>query len=290
MQTAAKLKRKLDYARFVHLASIFMIALFFFIFTNIPENKWILLTVLVVSAGIEPGLIILRSKHRMGGTIAALLILIPLIYLVQFNYRFIPVLFILAIIALNVSALNTKRYNNSVFFVTLTVFLLLAQTTDANSPQGPFTMMINRGICTLIGISIILAGDYFLFKSYRYSHKLYFFHQMMLYTYFKEKIEEIDLCHQNNKSTFLFIERMREQIIDHFAPIAISSENLKLEHKVSQETKEQIERFQASVWEIRRLLFALCMSELVLESGEKTEKHRKRFHDLMAKAKDNLIY
>ncbi len=290
MQTPLQLKRKLDYVRFVHLALVFMIALFFFLFTTLPEKKWILLTVLVVSAGIEPGLIIRRSKHRMIGTLAALLILIPLIYLVQLNYRFIPVLFIIAILGLNVSALNLKRYDISVFFVTLSVFLLLAQTTEAHSPQNPFTMMVNRGICTLIGIIIVLTGDYFLFQSYRYSHKLYFFHQMMLYNFFKEKIKEIDFCQQKNKSTFLFIERMREQIIDQFAPIAISSENLKLENKVSKQTKEQIENFQSSVWEIRRLLFALCMSELVLESPNKTERHRQRFHDLMIRAKENFIY
>ncbi|RUR09720.1 FUSC family protein [Legionella sp. km772] len=290
MQTALQLKRKLDYARFVHLAVVFMMAMFLFLFSTIPEKKWVLLTVLVVSAGIEPGLIIRRSIHRMGGTLAALLILVPLIYLIQLNYRFIPVLFILTLIALNVTALNTRRYDISVFFVTLSVFLLLAQTTDANSPQGPVEMMINRGTCTLIGIIIVLVGDYVLFQSYRYSHKLYFFHQMVIYNFFKEKIQEIDLCKQRGKSTFLFLERMRDQIIAHFAPIAISSENLKLEHKVSEHTKEQIVRFQSAIWEIRRLLFALSMSELVLEAPDKTERHLQRFDYLMAKAKENFIY
>ncbi len=163
----------------------------YFLFTTLPENKWILLTVLVVSAGIEPGLILRRSKHRMGGTLAALLILVPLIYLMQLNYRFIPVLFIIAVIALNVTALNIQRYDISVFFVTLSVFLLLAQTTDTNSPQGPFEMMINRGICTLIGILIVLMGDYFLFQSYRYSHKLYFSSNDSL-QFLKEKFKKLN--------------------------------------------------------------------------------------------------
>lgn len=290
MQTTQQLKRKLDFARYVHLAVVFMIAMFLFLFSTIPEKKWVLLTVLVISAGIEPGLIIRRSKHRMGGTLAALLILVPLIYLMQLNYRFIPVLFIVTLIGLNVTALNTRRYDISVFFVTLSVFLLLAQTTEANSPQGPFEMMINRGSCTLIGIIIVLVGDYVLFQSYRYSHKLYFFHQMMMYNFFKEKIQEIHSCRQKDKSTFLFIERMRDQIIGQFAPIAISSENLKLENKVSAKTKEQIELFQATIWDIRRLLYALCMSELVLESPDKTERHLQRFHDLMIRAKENFIY
>ncbi len=290
MQTTYQLKRKLDFARYVHLAVVFMIAMFLFLFSTIPEKKWVLLTVLVISAGIEPGLIIRRSKHRMSGTLAALLILVPLIYLMQLNYRFIPVLFIVSLIGLNVTALNTRRYDISVFFVTLSVFLLLAQTTEANSPQGPFEMMINRGSCTLIGIIIVLVGDYFLFQSYRYSHKLYFFHQMMLYNFFKEKIQEIHLCRQKGKNTFLFIERLRDQLIEHFAPIAISSDNLKLENKVGAKTKEQIELFQSTIWEVRRLLFALCMSELVLESPDNTERHLQRFQELMIKVKENFIY
>jgi uncharacterized membrane protein YccC len=289
MQTTERLKRRLDYARFVHLAVVFMIALFLYLFSNIPEKRWILLTVLVISASIEPGLIIRRSVHRMGGTLAALLILTPFIYLMQLNYRLIPILFILTIICLNVTTLNPNRYDISVFFMTLVVFLLLAQTTDANSPQGPIEMIINRGTCTLIGIIIVLLGDYFLFQSYRYSHKLYLFHQKMVYNFFKEKIQAITQCHQKKTNTFLFIERMRDQIIEHFSPIAISSENLKLEAKVNEHTKEKIETFQSTIWEMRRLLFALCMSELVLNSPSATERHLQKFEGLMNTARENFI-
>lgn len=289
MHTVSQLKRKLDFARFVHLAIVFLIAMFLYLFSTIPEKRWILLTVLVISAGIEPGLIIRRSVHRIGGTFAALLILIPIIYLMQLNYRFIPVFFILAIVGMNVSTLNVNRYDISVFFTTLVVFLLLAQTTDANSPQTPMGMVINRGTCTLIGIIIVLLGDYFLFHSYRYSHKLYLFHQMMVYSFFNEKIKAIRQCQQEKTNTFLFIERLRDQIIERFSPIAISSENLKLENKVSATTKEKIEIFQCTIWELRRLLFALCMSELVLKSPEATEKQAQKFEELMKKAQINFI-
>ncbi|CEG55533.1 FUSC family protein [Legionella fallonii] len=290
MRATQKLKRKLDWARFIHLAILFMVAMFLYLFSTIPERWWILLTVLVISAGIEPGLIIRRSIHRIGGTLAALAILIPLIYLLQLNYRLIPVLFILTIIGLNITALNTKRYDISVFFITLTVFLLLAQTTEVTSPQGPLEMVINRGTCTLIGIFIVTVADYFLFQSYRYSHKLYLFHQLMLYGFFTKKIREISNLRQNKTNTFLFIEKMRDQIIHHFAPIAISSENLKLEGKISRKTKEQIDIFQDTVWKIRRLLFALCVSECILQSPSATERHLHQVKELMATARANFIY
>ncbi|MGL5742723.1 MAG: FUSC family protein [Legionella sp.] len=94
---------------------MFLVAMWIYLFSTIPHNWWVLLTVIVISAGIEPWLIVRRAIHRIGGTFAALIILIPLIYLMQLNYRFIPVVFIAAITGLAVSSINTNRYDISVF-------------------------------------------------------------------------------------------------------------------------------------------------------------------------------
>jgi uncharacterized membrane protein YccC len=289
MLSATALKKKLDYARFTHLAVMFMIAMFIYLFSTIPHKWWVLLTVIVISAGIEPGLIIKRAINRIGGTFAALVTLIPLIYFMQLNYRLIPVVFIIALIGLAVSSINTNRYDISVFFITLVVFLLLAQTTDANSNESPFAMVLNRGICTLIGISIVLIGDYFLFQTYHYSRKLYLFHQLMICNFFKNAVQQIIQSRSEKVNTFIFVEKLRGEIIKQYAPIAISSQNLKLEAKTSAQTKEQIDTFQETIWEIRRLIFALCISEFVLRSSTATQKHLQRFEQLMNKAKANLI-
>ncbi|STY29881.1 Uncharacterised protein [Legionella wadsworthii] len=290
MLTAAALKKKLDYARFTQLAMMFMVAMWIYLFTTIPHKWWVLLTVIMVSAGIEPGLIIRRAIYRIGGTFAALLVLIPLIYLMQLNYRLIPVVFIFGIIGLAVSSLNTRRYDISVFFITIVVFLLLAQTTDATSPEGPIEMVLNRGICTLIGAFIVLVGDYFLFQAYRYSQKLYLFHQMMVYDFFKSKVTQITRCRSEKINTFIFVEKLRGEVIKYCTPIAMSSENLKLEVKISPETKNKVDIFQETIWDLRRLLFALCVSEFVLHSAPATEKHLNEFKVLMNRARDNFIY
>ncbi|KTD40508.1 FUSC family protein [Legionella parisiensis] len=290
MLSATQLKKKLDYARFTHLAIMFMVAMLIYLFTTIPHKWWVLLTVIVISAGIEPGLIVRRAIHRIGGTFAALLILIPLIYLLQVNYRLIPVVFTIGIIGLSVTALNTRRYDISVFFITVVVFLLLAQTTDANSPAGPFEMVLNRGICTLLGVFIVLVGDYFLFQTYRYSQKLYLFHQMMVYNFFNKIVKQIIKCRTEKVNTFIFVEKLRSQVIKNCAPIEISSENLKLEVKINSETKKRIDIFQETIRDIRRLIFALCVSEFVLHSSTATEKHLQQFKILMNKARNNFIY
>src|SRR5690348_14094960 len=106
MLTTAQMRKRLDYARFTHLTGMFMIAMFIYLFSTIPHKFWVLLTVLVVSAGIEPGLIIRRAIHRINGTFAGLALMIPLLYLMQLNYRLIPIVFVLAIIGLAVTSLN----------------------------------------------------------------------------------------------------------------------------------------------------------------------------------------
>ena len=123
MQRTQNLKKKLEYARFIHLLVIYMVTLAIYLFTTIPHKRWILLTVLVISAGIEPGLILKRSKHRIMGTLLGLILLIPLLYTLQLNYRLVPVVFIIALIGMIVSSLKPSRYDISVFFITLSVII-----------------------------------------------------------------------------------------------------------------------------------------------------------------------
>ncbi|HAU0124513.1 TPA: FUSC family protein [Legionella pneumophila] len=289
MHDTSALKKKLDYARFIHIVIMFMVAMLIFLFSTFPEKWWVLITVLSVSAGIEPGLIIRRAKHRIGGTLLALIILIPLLYLLQLNYRLISILFVLAIVGLSVATLNTRRYDISVFFITLVVFFLMAQTEEATSPRGPFEMVLNRGICTLFGVFIVLAGDYFLFQAYRYSHRLYFFHQVIVYDFLNDIVRKIDESNTEKINTLLFVEKLRGQFTEHYLPISISSENLKLDFKTSEHTKKRIDIFQETIWEIRRLVFALCISEFVLHSSTASEQHLQRFKLLMNKARTHFI-
>ena len=84
------LKQKLSYARFGQIAFVFVVGLGMYLFTTIPHNWWIFLTVMMMSAAIEPGLIIKKSINRGKGTLLGILIFLPMIYLMHFNYRVIP--------------------------------------------------------------------------------------------------------------------------------------------------------------------------------------------------------
>jgi deoxyribose-phosphate aldolase len=151
-------------------------------------------------------------------------------------------------------------------------------------------MVINRGVCTLIGIFIVLVGDYFLFQTYKYSQKLYLFHQMTVYNFFKNAVQKITQSSKEQINTIIFIEKLRGEIIKHCSPITISAQNLKLEFKISLQNKERVDVFQETIQEIRRIIFALCVSKFILESTTATEKNLQQFNMLMKKARSNFIY
>ena len=80
-----------------------------------------------------------------------------------------------------------------------------------------------------------------------------------------------------------------ENFID-FNNETLKSQNLKLEVKISDRAKKRVDVFQQTIWDLRRLIFALCVSEFVLHSPTATEKHLQRFKMLMHQAKANFIY
>ncbi|HEL8420579.1 TPA: FUSC family protein, partial [Legionella pneumophila] len=102
-------------------------------------------------------------------------------------------------------------------------------------------------------------------------------------------VRKIDESNTEKINTLLFVEKLRGQFTEHYLPISISSENLKLDFKTSEHTKKRIDIFQETIWEIRRLVFALCISEFVLHSSTASEQHLQRFKLLMNKARTHFI-
>lgn len=288
MREAIKIKRQLEGARLIHITTMYVIALILFLFSTFPHRWWILLTILVISAAVEPGLLIKKSVHRMRGTLLSLILLIPLLYLVQLNYRLIPVVFIIMTIGVTVSSLNVVRYDVAVFFITITVFLLMAQSAPSTSPEGPFEMVINRGICTFIGIFIVISGDYILFNAYKYSQRLYLLHQLQLCHFLQTTVDLICKSPVENTSALIFFEKLREQVNEKYVPIAISAESLALDLKSSVNLRERISVFQETAWQMRRVIFALAFSRFVLKSSDSEKNHLISFNSLMQKARSQI--
>ncbi|KTC87048.1 FUSC family protein [Legionella brunensis] len=289
MQKIDFLRKELGYARFIHLILIYTLGLLSYILTTIPHKWWILLTVLVISSGIEPGLMIERSLHRIRGTLLALTLMIPLLYLLQMNYRLISVLFVGSAVGMIVTSLNLRRYDICVFFITLFAFLLTAISFTESILEGPMEMVVNRGICTLIGIAIILIGDYVLFDSFHYSQKLYLLHQIIVYNIIKKAAEKLLTASTEVSTPYIYMEQLRTQFNHGFTLIAESSRSLQSELQTSPDLKQKITDFQNAIWELRRVLFAMSFSALILKSQNITNEHFKNYQKLILQARQAFI-
>jgi len=285
MQDIVTLQKKLEYARFMHIFLLYAFALIIFLFSTLPHKWWVLLTILVVSSAIEPGLVLKKSMQRINGTFIALMLLIPMLYLMQLNYRLVSVFFVLMALGSTIVSLNTERYDVVVFFITTTIFLLLAQTTVTITPEGPFEMVMNRGVCTGIGVMLTIIADYFLFNGFDYSKKVHLLHQKQLIVFFESKIKEMTTPGAQHINAHIFLEKLREQVNQIFIPISTSAQSLSLDLKTHNEHKQQIALFQETAWQLRRVLFSIAFAQLILKSSKATQTHLKHYQTLIQQAR-----
>lgn len=289
MRHALILKKKLEYARFLHLLFMYLAAMLIFLWANLPHGWWVLAMTLGISSSIEPGLMVGHSINRSKGSFIALLLLPSVLYFLQVNYRFVPVVFILSVVGFNVCSLNPKRFDLAVFLNTFAMILLLAQTTYFTSQEGPIEAVINRSLSTVIAVMIVIAGDYFLFKSYGYSQKLYLFHQCLVYDLVRNVVCKVETASEDGSNTFIVLNQMRWKANEVFSLIAESAANLKTDLKVSPAMKTRVDQFQSIVWELRRVVFAFCFSELILRTPIVSEAHLKHYRRLLKDLRAHFI-
>lgn len=281
------LKQKLSYARFGQIAFVFVVGLGMYLFTTIPHNWWIFLTVMMMSAAIEPGLIVKKSINRGKGTLLGILIFLPMIYLMHFNYRVIPLVFIF--LGVGISLPNARRYDISVIFMTMMVFTLTAYTFTTPLLEGPFEMTLNRGVCTVIGIIICISGDYFLFGRFNYSRKVYFLLQHDVCEMLEAKLKNICRFHETQQNILLLVEDLRDSFNSGYSSVATSGESIRSSLTNNRATKSKVVEFELILWQLRKVVFAVYYAECVLQDPASSMEHQQRFRVLMAKARQNMI-
>ncbi len=281
------LKQKLSYARFGQIAFVFVIGLGMYLFTTIPHNWWIFLTVMMMSAAIEPGLIVKKSINRGKGTLLGILIFLPVIYLMHLNYRVIPLVFIF--LGIGISLPNARRYDISVIFMTMMVFTLTAYTFTKPLSEGPFEMTLNRCICTVIGIIICISGDYFLFGRFNYSRKVYFLLQHEVCDMLEVKLKNICRAHETKQNILLLVEDLRDSFNFSYSSIATSGESIRSSLTNSRATKSKVVEFELILWQLRKVVFGVYYAECILKDPVSSLDHQQRFKELMIKARQNMI-
>jgi hypothetical protein len=256
-----KIINKLFYLRLAHMTLMLAIGLCFYVFSKIPHSWWLMMTIYLMLGSVEPGLVKSRSIMRAKGTIMGLITFLPLIYLLQLNYRFIPYIFMLSVVIMN--TISPKKYHYTTMFITLLVLMLSAYDFTAPTAEGPWQLTMNRSINTLLAITIIFAGEYFLFNRFRYASKLCYLYQ-------------IRTCRTINKIRILLIKSTRENqalllddISNLLSPVFLDLMNssasiLNLKTNITAQDKDRVQLFNNIAYQTRSKLLALYANKYVL--------------------------
>ena len=281
------LRNHLAIARLGQITLVYAVGLALYLFTTIPHNWWIFLTVLMMTAAVEPGLVIQKSINRGKGTILGIIFFMPLIYLLQLNYRMIPLTFILLACLLMVP--NQRRYDLTVIFMTMMVFILNAYNFTTVLLETPFQTSVNRAICTILGIVVCIGGDYFLFKRFNYSRKLYFLLQRELCITLEGKVERMLNSEILGLNAYLVVEDLRNTLNGKFSEIATSATSLNYDLRSDEILKYKIQRFDQIMWQMRRQFYAIYYCNFVKKDQIATIDHYQMFKDLIDSGKNNFI-
>lgn len=283
----ATLRSRLAMARLSQITLVYGIGLALYLFTTIPHNWWVFLTVLMMTAAIEPGLVIQKSINRGKGTILGIILFMPLIYLLQLNYRMIPLTFILLACLLMVP--NQRRYDLTVIFMTMMVFILNAYNFTTILLETPFQTSVNRIICTIIGIVVCIGGDYFLFRRFNYSRKLYYLLQRELCTTLEGKVERMLNSEMLGLNAYLVVEDLRNTLNGKFSEIVTSATSLNYDLRSDEILKYKIQHFDQIMWQMRRQIYAIYYCKFVKKDQIAATHHYQRFEESIIAAKNNFI-
>lgn len=281
------LKKRIEYARFVQLSFVFSVGLAMYLFTTIPHNLWIFIAVLLMMSMIEPGLILRQSINNGKGTIVGIVLFMPIIYFLQLNYRLIPIVFIIFGIATMIPTM--KRYDLRVVFTTMMIFTSNAYNYTVPGAEGPIEIAINRLVCTMIGIIICICGDYFLFRKFDYSRKVYSFLQYDVCNILTQKIKMINEPDITRLNHFLLIENIRDSFNSIYASINNSGDSLLHSFTTPADVKEKVREFHLKIWQLRKVVFAIYYARCHLNDDEAVNIHLNRFNELIKEAKKSYV-
>lgn len=262
--------------RFLQLLAIYAFGLGAYLFTKFPHNIWILFAVLAIS-GFDTGLQGTRALKRIKGSIAGLILVLPLFYFCQLNYRLIPLGFILS--ACFMWLPNSKNYHVTIVFFIFLLFFLTAYSFTAPTLEGPTEFVVNRLVCEVTAILICLGADYVVFSKFNYSRKVYFLLQFEACKMFEEKCEKIVLSHKLNK-----------EMDNLFIDIENSKESLLKDLRTDQETKERLIQFANILPRLRNEIYSIYYRVHILkESQPEIQIHILEFKKILEQAKNNFI-
>jgi len=279
-----RLKLNLELARIFQLTGMFVIGFSIFLFSHLPHKWWVILTVLIISAAYEPGLLVKKSWQRGRGTLVGLVLAWVILSFLDLNFRFIPL--ILIFIASITYAIPVRIYGAQTAFVTIFIFISYSFLPTESSV---FQDVVDRAISTGLGIIICMAGDYLLFTKFKYSQRNYSIMQREICLLMHRTVTKT-LSLKGKPVSNTRMQRIREEFSLTFGKISASSEGIQYDVDCSKITKDKIKKFDEYIWEMRTQVSAINYCALLSKDYQMLDKHVAKFYAFLEIAKRNYIH
>ncbi len=148
--------------RIIHVVIMLATALFIYQFSQWDDGLWIPITVLAIIGPFSPGLTINKSRQRVVGSIAGLLLSVVLWFFIHFNYTLLVPITVILVYWVAYSLLQNYTY-----FIMIVSILLCINFDYMNLFfNNEIIYLINRSLCVLIGVMICQFYEVFIFRRY----------------------------------------------------------------------------------------------------------------------------
>lgn len=152
--------------RIFHVAAMLTFAEFLDLIFQWENGYWVPITVASIMLPLDSGLIISRANARHLGTIAGLVISVPLWLILNWDFRLFY--FVVPLMLALLNYYQNFDYLKTVAFITICIEILVEYVTNGSGTFYNFFQ--NRFAATFIGMAVCISFEFLIFYRYRYSY------------------------------------------------------------------------------------------------------------------------
>lgn len=145
--------------RYIQIVIMCIIAQTMYLYSNIPHNSWIVISVCGIYSGFNPGAVIKKAYHRLIGTFAGIAMVVIIWHLIHLDYRLL-IVFTTLLIPLFVY-FSQVPYNR--FVILATVFSDIMMEWSNSDSFSIYYYVMDRLICTFIVFALCICIEQFWF-------------------------------------------------------------------------------------------------------------------------------
>ena len=105
----------------------------------------------------------------------------------------------------------------------------------------------------------------------------------------EEQVRRIQNAAQNGTNQFILIDQLRSSLNNRFSEIALSTQGMLHDIKISRAEKLKIAQFEKIIYSARKEIGAIHYCTLIINDPEYAQKHFTYFNNFLLEARQNFI-